>query len=173
MAFPRCSEAESRSTQHPGPAPLACKPSHDGRHPPVTEGAFSSAPASAAASALVTARAHERLILGLRARSPQQHGVPCSVFSPHLWGPHSLPSPQPFLNIAAPGTDLAHTQKDQADRESHETLFATGSVAALGKRLPSEMPAAASPPPTHRKVMDAQRLRGGPHVAGPPHTRPG
>lgn len=173
-AFPQCSEARGRSAQCPGPAIGACKPSHDCSHPPVTEGAFSSAPAAATSSPLVTARAHKPAhSWAPRSQPPAAPVCPTALFFPRLWAPHSFPSPQPFLNIAAPGTDLARAQKDQADRGVTRRCFPRGPWLLLGNIYLAKSQLELPCPPPHQKVTDAQRLRGGPHVAGPPHTRPG
>lgn len=152
------------------PSSPACKPSHDCSHPPGDRGSLL---LCSRISHIVTLghcpRPQAGSFLGSALPAPGSAHVPCSAVFPRLWTPHSSPSPQPFLNIAAWGTDLARAQKDQADRESHETLFSRGSVASLGKCLPGKIPARASlPPPSHQEVTGAQRLRGGPHVAAHP-----
>lgn len=120
----------------------------------MTEGAFSSAPAQPQRQPWSPPAPTSRLILGLGARSPQWHRRALQRCCPLACGDSFIAESQPFLNIAAPGTDAAHTQKDQADRQSHETLFSKGSVASLGKRPPSGIPPQLPrPPPAKRSRM--------------------
>lgn len=161
------------------PSSPACKPSHDCSHPPGDRGSLL---LCSRISHIVTLghcpRPQAGSFLGSAFPAPGSAHVPCSAVFPRLWTPHSSPSPQPFLNIAAWGTDLAWAQKDQADRERvMRHCFPEGPWLLLGNiylaksqlELPCPPPTPAVPPRGHG-CTEAQRR---PSCGRPPHSRPG